>query len=82
MSPLEFLKTPFCNSIFISPTTAEEIETESTKLKCSKAAGPFSVPVTFLKILKTVISKPLEVLLNVSLKTGIASGTTALNKQM
>lgn len=39
MSPLEFFKTPFCNSIFISRTTAEEIETESTKLKCSKAAG-------------------------------------------
>ena len=71
MSPLEFFKTPFCNSICISPTTAEEIETESTKLKCSKATGPFSVPVTILKFLKTVISKPLEVLFNASFETGI-----------
>ena len=71
MSPLEFFKTPFCNSIFISRTTAEEIETESTKLKCSKATGSFSVPVTIFKILKTVISKPLEVLFNASFETGI-----------
>lgn len=73
MSPLEFFKTPFVNSIFISPTTAEEIETQSTKLKCSKAAGPFSVPVTILKILKTVTSKPLEFLFNASFETGIVS---------
>ena len=73
MSPLEFFKTPLCNSIFISPTTAEEIETESTKLKCSKATGPFSVPVTIFKILKTVISKPREVLFNASFETGIVS---------
>ena len=37
MSPLEYLKTSFCNSFFISPTTAEEIEAEITKLKSSKA---------------------------------------------
>ena len=71
MSPLEFFKIPFCNSIFISTTTAGEIETESTKLKCSKAAGPFSVPVTILKILKTDMSKPVEVLFNASFETGI-----------
>lgn len=64
MSPLEFFKTPLCNSIFISPTTAEEIETESTRLKCSKATGPFSVPVTIFK-------KPLEVLFNASFETSI-----------
>ena len=59
------------NSFFISPTTAEEIEAEITKLKSSKATGPFSIPVTILKILKTVISKPLEVLFNASFETGI-----------
>ena len=71
MSPLEYLKTPICNSFFISPTTAEEIEAEITKLKSSKATGPFSIPVTILKILKTVLSKPLEVLFNASFETGI-----------
>ena len=71
MSPLEYLKIPLCNSFFIFPTTAEEIETEITKLKSSKAAGPFSIPVIILKILKTVISKPLEVLFNASFETGI-----------
>ena len=71
MSPLEYLKTPLCNSFFISPITAEEIENEITKLKSSKATGPFSIPVTILKILKTVISKPLEVLFNASFETGI-----------
>ena len=71
MSPLEYLKTPLCNSFFISPTTAEEIEAEITKLKFSKATGPFSIPVTILKILKTVISKPLEVLFNASFETGM-----------
>ena len=29
MSPLDFLKTPSCNSFIISPTTVEEIETKS-----------------------------------------------------
>ena len=71
MSPLEYLKIPLCNSFFIFPTTAEEIETEITKLKSSKAAAPFSIPVFILKILKTVISKPLEVLFNASFETGI-----------
>ena len=71
MSPLEYLKTSFCNSFFISPTTAEEIEAEITKLKSSKATGPFSIPVAILKILKTVVSKPLEVLFNASFETGI-----------
>ena len=69
MSPLEYLKTPLCNSFF--PITAEEIENEITKLKSSKATGSFSIPVTILKILKTVISKPLEVLFNASFETGI-----------
>ena len=62
MSPLVYLKTPFFNSFFISPTTAEKIESEINKLKSSKATGPFSIPATILKILKTVVSKPLEVL--------------------
>lgn len=47
MSPLEYLKSPLCNTFFISPTTAEEIESKMTKLK-------------------TVMSKPLEVLFNAS----------------
>ena len=37
----------------------------------SKATGRFSIPVTIFKILKTDISKPLEVLFNACFETGI-----------
>ena len=39
--------------------TADDIEEEITKLKSSKATGPFSILVTILKLLKSVIYRPL-----------------------
>ena len=69
-SPFEFLTNPLCNSFFIFPTTAKEIENEITKLKSGKATGPFSFPIAILKLLKTIISQPLEILFTASFTTG------------
>ena len=57
-SPMSYLKSPVDENFFIFPTTASEIENEISSLKSGKAVGPFSVPISILKILKTVISKP------------------------
>ena len=70
-SPIEYLKDSLCNSFYIFPTTADEIEVEISKLKSSKSTGPFSIPVTILKLLKSVISRPLETLFNASFLTGV-----------
>ena len=70
-SPLDYLTHPSRNSFFISPTSADEIEAEITKLKTGKSTGPFSIPVNILKTLKSVMIKPLETLFNASFSTGI-----------
>ena len=56
---------------FLLPTSAAEIEQEISKLNVSKATGPFSIPTKTLKLIKIVISKPLEVVFNNSFATGI-----------
>ena len=67
-----FIKhTPTCNSFFISPTTSQEIENEISYLKIGKATGPYSIPIDVLKILKSVVSKPLESIFNASFMIGI-----------
>ena len=68
-SPLQYLTDCPSSSFFISPVTHVEIEDEISKLKIEKATGPFSIPVTALKILKTFISKPLEIIFNISFIT-------------
>jgi hypothetical protein len=70
-SPFDYLTNSPCDSLYISPVTSEEIVNEISKLKLGKATGPFSIPVSILKILGTVISKPLETLFNVSFSMGI-----------
>ena len=70
-SPMSYLKSPVDENFFIFPTTASEIENENSSLKSGKAVGPFSVPISILKILKTVISKPLAMLFNASFSAGI-----------
>ena len=39
-------------------------------LKSGKASGPFSIPVSLLKILSSIIAKPLEILYNLSFSSG------------
>ena len=47
-----------------------EVEDEIQNLNSSKATGPFSIPVCLLKILKTFLSKPLEIHFNDSFVNG------------
>ena len=56
---------------FLLPTSFAEIEQEISKLNVSKATGPFSIPIKILKLIKIVISKPLEIVFNNSFATGI-----------
>ena len=56
---------------FYFPATCSEIETEVSLLKTGKSVGPSSIPVDILKMLKTYISKPLKIIFNASLSTGV-----------
>ena len=71
ISPMVFLNNPTCNSFFIFAATCSEIETGISQLKTVKFVGTYSIPVDILKMLKTYISKPLEIIFNASLSTGI-----------
>ena len=70
-SPIDYLNHSIFNNFFIFPTTSDEIEKEISCLKLGKSSGFFSVPTEILKILKTVVSKPLEIIYNTSFTTGI-----------
>ena len=70
-NPMDYLRSPVKDSFFLFPTTSREIEVEISNLRISKAVGPFSITIDILKIIKCVVSKPLEILLNVSFSSGI-----------
>ena len=70
-SPMVYLNNPVCNSFYFFPLTCSEIETEISKLKTGKSVGPFSIPIDILKMLKAYISKPLEIVFNASISTGV-----------
>ena len=65
------MHSPVKDSFFLFPTTSREIEVEISNLRIGKTAGPFCVPLDIHKIVKCVVSKPLEMLFNVSFSTGI-----------
>ena len=65
-SPLDYMATSPTESFYVFPTTSQEIEDEISKLNHGKATGPYSIPVKILKIIKYVISEPLEILFNIS----------------
>ena len=67
----EFMPSAICDSLFLSPVTANEIELEIAKLNASKAVGPSSIPIVILKILKCEVSGPLETIFNTSFLTGM-----------
>ena len=70
-NPMDYTRTSIPNSFFVSPVNAIEIEREISCLKDNKSTGPFSLPIKILKLVKYVISKPLEILFNVSFSLGI-----------
>ena len=58
------------SSFVFYPITQSEIENEISLLKVGKATGPHSIPTDVMQILKSVISKPLEIIFNLSLVNG------------
>ena len=67
-SPLGYLgSSPVDSSFVFYPITQSEIENEISLLKVGKATGPHSIPPDVMQILKSVISKPLEIIFNLSL---------------
>ena len=56
---------------FMYATTRQEIEMEISKLKSSKATGPFSIPIDLLKLASSSLSIPLEIIYNMSFSTGL-----------
>jgi hypothetical protein len=69
-SPLDYMATSPTESFYVFPATSHEIEDEISKLNHGKATGLYSIPVKILKIIKYVISKPLEILFNISFSLG------------
>ena len=68
--PLNFLDPPVSTSFYLLPTTTAEIKDEISNLNQSKSTGPFSIPVYLLKVLKTCLSAPLEIIYNFSFCNG------------
>ena len=58
-NPLFYLRGNYSGSIFLSPVTSNEIWAFIGKMDASKSSGPYSVPVTILKIIRDYISEPL-----------------------
>ena len=65
------MKSPLQNSFFLLPCTSNEIQLEIDKLSNNKATGPYSIPVSIIKLLKPLISKPLEIVYNCSFMAGV-----------
>ena len=66
ISPLDYLPVPPSSSFYLSSVTSSEIEDEIDNTNSRKATGPFSIHTKLLKLLKHVVSKPLEILFNYS----------------
>ena len=67
----EFMPPPMCDSLFLCPVTAGEIQFEIAKLQTGKAVGPSSIPISILKILNSELAGPLQVIFNTSFLNGI-----------
>ena len=66
-----FLKHRNPNSLFLSPTTPEEVAKIIGSFSESKSSGPHSIPVRILKLLNLEIATPISNLINRSFETGI-----------
>ena len=59
-TPMDYLRSPIKDSYFIKPVESTEIESEISKLKSGKATGPYSIPISILKLIKSTIAEPLS----------------------
>ena len=70
-SPHSYLGQPNSSTFFLFPTSCREIEDIISGLKSNKANGPYSIPTKIIKLLKNILSKPLEILYNSSFARGV-----------
>ena len=66
---------PNGDSFFLDSTTKAEIQTELKTLKNNKSSGPSSFPSKVLKLLKTSLSEPIQIITNLSFETNTFSET-------
>ena len=69
-SPLDYL-TLRSDKTFLSPVTPVEIEITISALQAGKAAGPYSIPISLLKILSSHITKLLCTIINDFFSSGV-----------
>ena len=67
----KYLKNPNSNSFFIAPTNNKEVLSEIKNLKMEKSSGPSSIPIKFLKLFQTPLSKPISLIANLWFSTRI-----------
>ena len=70
-SPQQYLNKQTYDTFYLFPTSTSIIETEISAINVRKATGPYRIPSNLLKLLKSVISKPLEIIFNASFARGI-----------
>ena len=66
----KYLDNPQSSSFALYYTTASEIENIISTFSSAKSSGPYSIPTHLLKLLKEVLSYPLEILFNYSFQSG------------
>ena len=69
-SPSFYLRVSYVGSIYLSPVASHEIWTFIGSMNVRNSSGPYSVPVTVLKIIRDYISEPLAFLVNDSFTGG------------
>ena len=69
--PTDFLRGDYCNSMFLEPTTEEEIIDIITNLKNSSSTGQDNIPIKLIKLCKTELAPILSHINNQSLSDGI-----------
>ena len=70
-SPLDYLTLRNGKTFFLSPVTPVETEIIIKALQAGKAVGPYSIPISLLKILSSHITKPLCTIINDSFSSGV-----------
>ena len=70
-SPLDYLSDRLCNSLFLTPVTAIEVNDLINILNPSKSVSPNSMPIKLLKIIGYSVSPFLVLLVNQSFQSGV-----------
>ena len=65
-----YLRVNYVESMYLSLVTSHEIWTFIGSMNVSRSSGPYSLPVSVLKIIRDCISEPLAFLVNDSFTSG------------